>query len=129
VVPGAVDPLDAVSDATLVVDGSGEVQVASGRAESVFGRHREALAGRAIDELLVTSAESGPESEPEPDPESEPPADAPPVNGDGASRHDTDADGFSWTRYLDDPEPVSITDGLDLYARRATAQRPRFGWG
>jgi two-component system OmpR family sensor kinase len=106
VVPDAADPLDAVSDVTLVVDGSGDVQIASGRAESVFGRRREALAGRAIDELLVTSAES------------KPAADAQPVDGDGASRRDTDADGFSWTRYLDDPEPVSITDGLDLYARR-----------
>jgi Signal transduction histidine kinase len=107
VVPDAADPLDAVSDVTFVVDGSGDVQIASGRAESVFGRRREALAGRAIDELLVTSAES------------KPAADASPVGGDDAARRDTDADGFSWTRYLDDPEPVSITDGLDLYARRA----------
>ena len=104
-VPDAADPLDAVSDATLVVDGSGTVQLASGRAESVFGRRREALAGRAIDDLLVASAES------------KPAGDAPSVD-DGAGRRDTDADGFSWTRYLDDPEPVSITDGLDVYARR-----------
>ena len=106
---------DAISDAALVVGEDGTVLAGNGHVEPVFGRSGPELEGRPVAELFAAPPTTDADESGGTDARGE---------REGTETDDADRHGpFSWEIYLEDPRPRPISDGPDLYVRRADESR------
>ena len=107
--------LDPISDAAIVVGEAGTVLDGNGHVEPVFGRSGPELEGRPVAELFAAPPTTDADESGGTDARGE---------REGTETDDADRHGpFSWEIYLEDPRPRPISDGPDLYVRRADESR------